>query len=74
MLRYDLVINAYSSTSTSGSAYLNREVYELEQLRRFSEAAKPRTHHRLRHALLLAIGLGALLGLMQITQALTSVA
>lgn len=74
MLRYDLVINAYSATSTSGVAYLNREVYELEQIRRARDAGKPRSRHMLRHALLLAVGLGALLGVMQITQALTSVA
>ncbi len=74
MLRYDLVINAYAATSTSGAAYLNREVYELEQIRRAREVGTPRSRYFLRHALLLAVGLGALLGVMQITQALTSLA
>ncbi|MCF1709596.1 hypothetical protein L0V05_12300 [Tabrizicola sp. J26] len=74
MLRYDLVINAHSATSQSGSAYLNRELYEFEKIRRAKEADKPQTRHTLRHALLLAAGLGAVLGVMQITQALTTVA
>ena len=74
MLRYDLVISAYSPGLRSGPSSLNREIDELERIRRASEVAPRRAHHRLRNALLLAIGLGALLGVMQITQALTSVA